>query len=84
MELITTTFYNLKIHVLQSSGKWCYILKNTHLTSELYLDKISKFYWDMEVVNRLLCSYLVNTCSHADTQELIQSIYLTILQGVGK
>ena len=41
MELITTTFYNLNFHVLQSLGKWYYILKNILLTSKLYLDKIA-------------------------------------------
>ena len=38
----TNTFYNLKFHALQSSGKWCYILKNILLTSKLYLDKVAK------------------------------------------
>ena len=41
VELITTTFYNLKFHVLQSSSKCCYILKNMLLTSKLYSDKIA-------------------------------------------
>ena len=43
----------------------------------------TKFYWDFEVVNHLLCSYLINNSSHADTYKLIQSVYLTIFQGVG-
>ena len=42
VELITTTFYNLRFNVLQSSGKWCYILRNILLTSKLYFDKITK------------------------------------------
>ena len=38
---IKTRSYNLKFHVLRSPGKWCYILKNIFLTSNLYLDKLA-------------------------------------------
>ena len=36
VELITTTFYNLKSDVLQLSAKWCYISKNILSVSKLY------------------------------------------------
>ena len=64
MELITTTFYNLKFQVLLSSGKWCYIFQNIILILNFYLDKIVKL---DKIINHLLCSYLINACSHADT-----------------